>query len=425
MKTKFVSILLSALFSGFTLFLVSPAAVQAQERIPNDTVADCNIASGQCFSGQANCPGLQYDMIGYCNAGQTDSCCKLKTQATGPGTDYYCTTSLSGNCQQASRGCGANATNVGACSTDAAGTTRVCCRNNPPTTTTTTTGVGSVTGSVMSDYTLLEQVPGSSNTTGRLNTYLEDIYRFAFWTVGIAVVFMLTIGGFMYLTSAGNTSRMESAKTVIFDAILGLVLALVAWLFLYVVNPDLVNVRLPSASITPLTPQAPVTTTTVSGGSTQTLAQQLRAGSPGVTISGSGSCSSASGVVSPASNIAQAAASEPVTACQAGCPGSGLCSGSTGLSDAMLRGLINVGARYPITISSFAGGSHGGGSSHYAGRAVDVVPSAPKAQWPEVQAAFRGQGATLVICDIWDAATSRNISIPCNDARADHIHAAW
>jgi hypothetical protein len=368
-------------------------------------------------------------MIGECADAPSTSlpaaCCKLKTQLTGPGTDYYCTTSLAGNCQQASRGCGSNATNVGACQTDAAGTTRICCRNNPPTTTTTTVGTGSVTGSIMQDYTLLEQIPGSSSTTGRLSTYLQDIYRFAFWTVGIAVVFMLTIGGFMYLTSAGYPARVATAKTVIFDAILGLILALVAWLFLNVINPDLVNVRLPSASITPSSVPSPVTTTVTSGGSSQTLAQQLQAGAPGVTLSGSGSCSSSSGTVSPASNMGQAASASPVTSCQAGCPGSGLCNGSTGLSDAMLRGLINVGARYPFTVSSLAGGSHGGGSSHYNGRAVDVVPSAPKSQWPEIQSAFRSQGATLVICDIFDAASNRNISIPCNDSRADHIHAAW
>lgn len=112
-----------------------------------------------------------------------------------------------------------------------------------------------VTGSGTREYTLLEQIPMSSNTVGSLSTYLQDIYIFAFWVVALAVVFMLTVGGFMYLTAAGNTARMGSAKTVIFDALLGLVLALVAWLFLYMINPDLVNVRLPSIGITPM--QAP------------------------------------------------------------------------------------------------------------------------------------------------------------------------
>lgn len=144
--------------------------------------------------------------------------------------------------------------------------TEVCCQRNAIG---NSNGPGSngnftVTGPSMIDYQLLEQIPGSNETVGRLDSYLRDIYTFAFWAVGIAVVFMLTIGGFMYLTAAGNTSRMESAKTVIFDAILGLVLALVAWLFLYVINPDLVNLNLRAISITPISsrPPAPATPTT-------------------------------------------------------------------------------------------------------------------------------------------------------------------
>ncbi len=60
----------------------------------------------------------------------------------------------------------------------------------------------------------------------------------------------------MYMTSAGNTSSIGTAKKVMFDALAGLILALVAWLILYVINPDLVNITFnrglvtnPSASI--------------------------------------------------------------------------------------------------------------------------------------------------------------------------------
>lgn len=162
------------------------------------------------------------------------------------------------------------------------------------------TNLINITGPSVGNYTLLESIPGSDNSVGRLNTYLEDIYRFAFWTVGIAVVFMLTIGGFMYLTSAGNTSRMESAKTVIFDAILGLVLALVAWLFLYVVNPNLVNLNLTAVSIRPISSTAPASTTgDATGGTTPpptssglyTHAEAMAALANGISVSSSGNCS--------------------------------------------------------------------------------------------------------------------------------------
>jgi len=48
----------------------------------------------------------------------------------------------------------------------------------------------------------------------------------------------------MYLTSAGNTSKMDVAKKVVTDAVIGLVIVLTAYLVLYVINPDLVKVTL-------------------------------------------------------------------------------------------------------------------------------------------------------------------------------------
>jgi hypothetical protein len=94
------------------------------------------------------------------------------------------------------------------------------------------------------DYTTLEPIPGTGNTGADLKAYLEAIYKFAIWTVGIAAILMLTIGGFMYMVSAGNTSKAETAKKVITDAILGLVIVLGAYLILYVINPDLVNITI-------------------------------------------------------------------------------------------------------------------------------------------------------------------------------------
>ncbi len=89
-------------------------------------------------------------------------------------------------------------------------------------------------------YVPLEPIPGS-NTAGDFGDYVTAIYRFALWSVGIAAMFMITIGGGMYLTSAGNTSAIGNAKNVITDAIIGLVLALAAWFLLNLINPDIIN----------------------------------------------------------------------------------------------------------------------------------------------------------------------------------------
>lgn len=92
-------------------------------------------------------------------------------------------------------------------------------------------------------YTPMEPIPGFSGAND-FPAFIVAIYKFGIWTVGIAALLMITIGGFMYLTSAGNTSKMDTAKGVIKDALIGLIIAFAAYLILYVINPDLVKVQI-------------------------------------------------------------------------------------------------------------------------------------------------------------------------------------
>ncbi|MFA5961413.1 MAG: hypothetical protein WC848_01880 [Parcubacteria group bacterium] len=90
-------------------------------------------------------------------------------------------------------------------------------------------------------YTPMEEIPGFSNITS-YEGYILAIYKFGLWMVGISAVFMISIGAFMYITSAGNTSRVGKAKEIIFDAIAGVILALTSYVLLYTINPNLVNI---------------------------------------------------------------------------------------------------------------------------------------------------------------------------------------
>ena len=96
-------------------------------------------------------------------------------------------------------------------------------------------------------YVLLEAFPGFF-TKGQELTDLPEmvlaIYKFGIWTVGIAGLLMMTIGGVMYMGSAGNNATAESAKKIITDSLLGIIVALGAYLFVYVINPDLVNITI-------------------------------------------------------------------------------------------------------------------------------------------------------------------------------------
>jgi len=92
------------------------------------------------------------------------------------------------------------------------------------------------------DYKPMEMIPGfESETIGNFYTYIGAVYKFGLWTVGICAMFMIGIGGYMYLISAGNSSSVTKAKGVIVDAIAGLILALLSYLLLYEINPNLVR----------------------------------------------------------------------------------------------------------------------------------------------------------------------------------------
>ncbi|HRY82522.1 MAG TPA: hypothetical protein P5232_02385 [Candidatus Moranbacteria bacterium] len=99
-----------------------------------------------------------------------------------------------------------------------------------PTTTDTTT---------IGTYKPMEEIPGFGRPEN-FPAYLMAIYKFGLWAIGMCAVFMIMIGGYMYLTSAGNNTQTGKAKGIITDAIAGLILALVSYLLLYTINPDLV-----------------------------------------------------------------------------------------------------------------------------------------------------------------------------------------
>ena len=47
--------------------------------------------------------------------------------------------------------------------------------------------------------------------------------------IGVIAVLFLIIGGFQYVTSAGNPDSVQKAKSTILYAIIGLIVAILAW----------------------------------------------------------------------------------------------------------------------------------------------------------------------------------------------------
>ena len=99
-------------------------------------------------------------------------------------------------------------------------------------------------GVFAADYVPLEPLPyyGYSLVPGEsivLSIYLESVFTFGISIAGIFAVTMIVIGGIQYITAYGNTGMVENAKNRITQALLGLLLAVGAWLILYTINPDL------------------------------------------------------------------------------------------------------------------------------------------------------------------------------------------
>lgn len=99
-------------------------------------------------------------------------------------------------------------------------------------------------------YNATEKIPGfEEKGMSDFPTMIESLYKFSIWVVGICALFMITIGGFTYMTAAGNTSTAGTGKKMITDAIIGLILVLTAALLFSVINPNITKVKL---QITPV-----------------------------------------------------------------------------------------------------------------------------------------------------------------------------
>lgn len=77
-----------------------------------------------------------------------------------------------------------------------------------------------------------------------LSGYIALIYNVAIGIVGILAAVMLTFGGFLWLSAAGNLSQIEHAKTYIYGSLTGLILALGAYTILYTINPQILSLKL-------------------------------------------------------------------------------------------------------------------------------------------------------------------------------------
>lgn len=68
-----------------------------------------------------------------------------------------------------------------------------------------------------------------SSDAANIEDIVSKIINYLLYAVGIASVVMLIFGGFKYITSGGDSGKVGEAKNTILYAIIGLVVAILAW----------------------------------------------------------------------------------------------------------------------------------------------------------------------------------------------------
>ncbi|MEK7570053.1 MAG: transglycosylase SLT domain-containing protein [Patescibacteria group bacterium] len=168
--------------------------------------------------------------------GNYDASCTCPAQ---PGSATQCCILLDGTCQQPNA--------QGQCSgpfaaPSAKACTELSCRRPAITATAPTLNI---------KFKPQVALPGSTLFNGQeiiitgstLGEYIAALYAFGVGAIGILATVMVAFGGMQWMLAAGDRGKIQAAKETISSAIVGLILALTAYLFLLAISPKLVRFR--------------------------------------------------------------------------------------------------------------------------------------------------------------------------------------
>jgi hypothetical protein len=84
---------------------------------------------------------------------------------------------------------------------------------------------------------------GRENTDGNLIKFLQQAFQFGLAIAAALAVIMIVYGGVEIMLSE-SVFKKEDGRKKIKEAIYGLLLALVSWLILYIINPEILNFKI-------------------------------------------------------------------------------------------------------------------------------------------------------------------------------------
>jgi formate hydrogenlyase subunit 3/multisubunit Na+/H+ antiporter MnhD subunit len=97
--------------------------------------------------------------------------------------------------------------------------------------------------------TISPNLPGPLNTTptgSSPGAYIKNFYSYALFLSGLLAFGAIVYGGIKYAIARGNPSGESEAKQWIWSALLGMLLLAGAYIILFTINPNLVNLALPT-----------------------------------------------------------------------------------------------------------------------------------------------------------------------------------
>lgn len=251
---------------------------------------------------------------------------------------------------------------------------------------------------------------------------VQQIYLFSLGFGALLALMMLVLAGYKYMTAEGNASQVESAKESFADAFIGLVIIFAAFILLNLINPDLVRFRDPSKTLSlPAinigvagTPPPEVNNTTnPNGKDLVTVAQRIM--------------NNSHIILSTSADIPPWAARTTVQELSQGkyptvCSPSRQCTATKNVvvNVNMLYGLLGLAEKYTFRLESLTTGVHSGASTHYTGRAVDIVPqpNSDRAMWQKVRDYLNGLHGKAICENKNDYSDVQD----CNAGLVTHIH---
>lgn len=81
------------------------------------------------------------------------------------------------------------------------------------------------------------------NREAGLAPCIQKIYLFSLGLGALIAMFMVVLAGYRYMTAQGNAEQVESAKGAFASAFIGLIIIFIAFILLYLINPDLVKFK--------------------------------------------------------------------------------------------------------------------------------------------------------------------------------------